>query len=105
MDEFPDLLRKYRERAGLSQNALADRTGKDPGTVNRLESGKRAPVNRETLLTLADALRLTAEEQDDLLAAAGHLPDAFTRAGPRDADLCIRGPGKPAARSRGYTRR
>lgn len=86
-DSFPALLRALRERAGLSQNALADRAGKDPGTVNRLESGKRAPVNRDLVEALATGLALSERERDDLLAAAGHLPRAYERIGLGDPDL------------------
>ena len=84
---FPALLRRFRERAGLSQNGLAERIGKDPGTVNRLESGKRAPVNKGTVLALSRGLDLSDDETSELLAAAGHLPEAYRRIGPQDADL------------------
>lgn len=85
--EFPSLLRRFRERADLSQNGLADRVGRDPGTINRLESGKRAPVNRDLIEDLARALALSPEERDQLLAAAGHIPTAFARLGLADPDL------------------
>ena len=39
MEEFAALLRRWRERAGLSQNALARRMGLNPAYVNRLEHG------------------------------------------------------------------
>lgn len=86
-EQFPALLRRFRERACLSQNGLADRVGRDPGTINRLESGKRAPVNRELVEDLAAGLSLTAEERDLFLAAAGHLPSAFAHLGLGDPDL------------------
>ncbi len=86
-EEFPAALRRLRERAGLSQNALAERAGRDPGTINRLESGKRAPVNRELIEALAGALALSPDERDRLLAAAGHLPAALARVGLADPDL------------------
>lgn len=85
--DFPALLRRFRERARLSQNGLAERVGRDPGTINRLESGKRAPVNRDLIEDLAAALGLSGEERDQLLAAAGHVPDAFARLGLADPDL------------------
>ena len=77
MEEFGPLLSQFRQGSGLSQNALARRAGINPGTVNRLESGQRAPSNRELVLTLADALGLASADRDRLLAAAGHLPIAF----------------------------
>ncbi len=85
--EFQSLLRRFRERAGLSQNGLAERAGRDPGTINRLESGKRAPVNRELIEALAEGLGLAPEERDQLLAAAGHVPTPFARLGLADPDL------------------
>ncbi len=84
---FPGLLRNLRERAGMSQNGLAERAGRDPGTINRLESGKRAPVNRDLVEDLARALDLGPEERDSLLAAAGHLPDVYRQVGLGDPDL------------------
>ena len=84
---FPTMLRSLRERAGMSQNGLAERAGRDPGTINRLESGKRAPVNRELVEDLARALDLEPEDRDALLAAAGHLPDVFRQVGLGDPDL------------------
>ena len=39
---FSALLREFRSRAGLSQNALARRAEIDPAYINRLESGARA---------------------------------------------------------------
>lgn len=87
--DFPSLLKAFRERSGLSQNGLADRCGRDPGTINRLESGKRAPVNREMVEEIARALSLTREEGDALLASAGHLPIAYERVGLADRDLSL----------------
>ncbi len=84
---FPGMLRTLRERAGMSQNGLADRAGRDPGTINRLESGKRAPVNRDLVEDLARALDLAPEERDSLLSAAGHLPDVYRQVGLGDPDL------------------
>jgi transcriptional regulator with XRE-family HTH domain len=84
---FPGMLRGLRESAGMSQNGLAERAGRDPGTINRLESGKRAPVNRDLVEDLARALDLGPEARDALLAAAGHLPDVYRQVGLGDPDL------------------
>jgi transcriptional regulator with XRE-family HTH domain len=46
MDEFAGLFQRLRERAGLSQNALARRMGVNPAYVNRLEHGGRGASNR-----------------------------------------------------------
>ena len=84
---FPELLRRRREAAGLSQNGLAEAAGRDAGTINRLESGKRAPVNRELVEDLSRALGLSEQGHDEFLAAAGHLPDVYRRVGLGDPDL------------------
>jgi transcriptional regulator with XRE-family HTH domain len=48
-------LKKYRDRAGMSQATLAERAGVDRRTVERLESGQRRPTPA-MLAALADAL-------------------------------------------------
>ena len=86
---FGWLLRRYRERAGLSQNGLARASGVDPGSVNRLESGKREPAGRETVLQLIAALNLSPPEGDRLLEVAGHLPSVFDTVAPTDPTLLL----------------
>ena len=86
---FGQLVRRHRERVGMSQNGLAAVAGTDPGTVNRLESGKRAPVNRALVERIAAALSLAPSDRDVLLGAAGHLPEALARLGPADRDLLL----------------
>jgi ribosome-binding protein aMBF1 (putative translation factor) len=44
-----------RERLGLTQTELAERTGIDQGDISRIERGSIFP-NEKTLLRLADAL-------------------------------------------------
>src|SRR5215212_10277960 len=87
MDEFGALFQRWRERAGLSQNALARRMGVNPAYVNRLEHGGRGAQNRELLLGVAAALGLAAAERDELLAAAGHWPAAVETLGAADPTL------------------
>jgi transcriptional regulator with XRE-family HTH domain len=81
MVRFGELLRQYRERAGISQNALGKRTGIHPSIINRLESGEREPARREQIEALARGLGLAPHELDALLAAAGQLPAAIERLG------------------------
>lgn len=85
--EFGARLRAAREAAGLSQNALARLTGLNPATINRLESGERAPSNRELVEKVCDALRLGPAERDEMLASAGHNPDVYERVSPSDPTL------------------
>lgn len=50
-----DKIRQIRERAGISQEELADRLRISPMTVHRIESGKRQlPV--DTLLRFSDTM-------------------------------------------------
>src|SRR5690349_8856354 len=86
-DAVGSLVRAWRERAGLSQNALARRMGVNPAYVNRLEHGGRGAQNRELLLSVAAALGLAAAERDELLAAAGHWPAAVEMLGAADPTL------------------
>ena len=87
MEEFGALLQAWRERAGLSQNALARRMGVNPAYVNRLEHGGRGAGNRELVEAVAEALALAPAERDALLAAAGHWPAALIELGPADPSL------------------
>ncbi|MBX5444490.1 helix-turn-helix transcriptional regulator [Sphaerobacter sp.] len=70
---FAELLKRFREEARTSQSRLAESAGFDHSYVSRLESGNRTPT-REAVVKLADALGLTPEQRDSLLAAAGYMP-------------------------------
>jgi transcriptional regulator with XRE-family HTH domain len=50
-----------RRRRGLSQEKLAERTGLCRDTIFKIEMGQRSP-RLDTLLTLADALRIDVAE-------------------------------------------
>ena len=52
---FADVLRQLRERAGLSQEALATKSGLDRTYISLLERGLRQPTLK-TLVRLAEAL-------------------------------------------------
>ena len=87
-DSFGAVLRTLRERAHLSQSAVARRAGLDPSFVNRLESGQRS-AERSIAERLATALDLEPADADRLLAAGGHLPSLFARVGLQDPTLQI----------------
>jgi transcriptional regulator with XRE-family HTH domain len=89
MESFGALFQRWRERAGLSQNALARRMGVNPAYVNRLEHGGRGAGNRELVDAAADALALSPSERDTLLGAAGHWPGSLAELGPADPSLQI----------------
>jgi len=66
-----DLLRRYREAAGLSQEALAERAGLSARGLLYLEHGMRRPYPA-TLRRLADALSLTPPQREALTLASQH---------------------------------
>ncbi len=68
---FGEVLKRYRKTAGVTQDALAARTGYSTIYIGMLERGERRP-GEATLSLLAQALGLTAEDR----AALG---DAQTR--------------------------
>jgi transcriptional regulator with XRE-family HTH domain len=69
-DDFPQLLKKHRERAGLSQNQLAAQCGICHSYVSRIEQGNRFP-SVETADILARNLHLNPTEYDVFMGAAG----------------------------------
>ncbi|HEY0449409.1 XRE family transcriptional regulator [Actinophytocola sp.] len=74
--QFGPLLRRFRLRAGLTQEGLAERSGLGVRTVRGLETGERADPRVGTVEALADALDLTAAERVELLASTGTQPPA-----------------------------
>lgn len=71
--QFGATLKRYREARRVSQSKLAERAGFDHSYVSRLESGARTPT-RDAVQQLAEALGLERQQQDELLASAGFLP-------------------------------
>jgi len=72
---FGPLLKRYRLAAGLTQEALAERAGYSAVYVGLIERGQRAP-QPSTVALLADALGLTAEDRESLVAAARQVDPA-----------------------------
>ena len=64
---FAELLRHYRERAGLSQEALAEKAGLSSHAISALERGERQRPYPNTLRLLAEALGLAEDEREILL--------------------------------------
>jgi len=71
--QFGALIRQRREAAGLSQRAVAQRSGLNVSYINRLESGKRRP-RRGTILKLAASLGVAGAELDAWFAACDLAP-------------------------------
>lgn len=64
------LLRRYRRRAGLTQEELADRAGMSVRGIGNIERDMPKRVRKETLQLLAEALELTAAERAMFLEIA-----------------------------------
>ena len=77
MRTFAELLTEYIERAGISDTELARSIGVRRQTLFRWKDGQiQRPRYRDDVLRCARRLRLTAEERDLLLTAAGFSPAA-----------------------------
>ena len=66
---FDALLRRHRAVAGLTQEELAERAGLSVRGLRYLEQGLRRPYP-DTVQRLVDALALSAEDRQLLMAAA-----------------------------------
>src|SRR5437764_55602 len=74
---FGALLKRYRQAAGLTQEALAGQAGLSIRTISDLERGLKTRPHPDTVARLAAALRLAPAEQAALLAARqGTVPPA-----------------------------
>jgi transcriptional regulator with XRE-family HTH domain len=89
METFGAVLRRFRQRARLSQLALAKISGVHASIINRFERDERQPADRDMIERLAEGLRLTPAERDCLLAAGGFFPSAIERLGAADPDLLL----------------
>lgn len=71
--DFGDLLRGYRRASDLTQEDLAERAGISVRGLSDLERGVSRAPHRDTILLLADALKLDGVERDRFLATARRL--------------------------------
>lgn len=86
-EEFPTLLRAFRERVGRSRNNLAQEVGVDPSYLTRIEHGDREPPRQHIVEALARALRLSLRDRNCLLVAAGYVPLSVVQLGSWDDAL------------------
>src|SRR5215204_6085328 len=76
MRSFGELLVIFTDRAGISDSELARAIGVQRQTIFRWKEGQTSrPRYREDVLRMAAKLRLTPNERDELLLAAGFPPD------------------------------
>ena len=80
-NDFAQLLRRFRKRAGLTQSELAAKVGVHSSYVSRIERSEREAPSREILHHIADALGLEPGEINEIFLAAGYAPvaDSTTR--------------------------
>lgn len=86
-EEFPSLLRSFREAAGRSRNNLAHEVGVDPSYLTRIEHGDREPPRQHIVEALARALRLSLPDRNRLLVSAGYAPLSVVQLGSWDDAL------------------
>lgn len=90
-NRFGVLLRDARRRAGMTQDALAGRSGVGVRTIRRLENGSGTDPRIGTVTLLADALSVTADERRNLLAAAdGHQQQPPEPTNPKPSVTAVR---------------
>jgi non-specific serine/threonine protein kinase len=93
---FGDILRRYREQAGLSQEELAEKAGVSAAGISALERGVRQQPYPATLRQLADALGLADRERADFLAKP-HSPRTTSQTTPPPGVLRFPARGGPHA--------
>lgn len=76
---FAERLRHLRERAGLSQEELAERAGLTPNAISALERGARRHPYPNTVRALADVLGLLDEERSPTAPRMTRCSSAATR--------------------------
>jgi transcriptional regulator with XRE-family HTH domain len=81
MATFAETLKQLREKAGLTQAALAHRTGLSLGVVRDYEQGRKEPAMRSAF-KLAEALGVTCEAFAATEAAPALQDDTDAQAGP-----------------------
>src|SRR5262245_16932260 len=85
--EFGALLRRLRERAGQSGNALARAVEVDPSYLSRIEHGGREAPRPHVVFALGQALGLSLLDLNRLLFAAGYAPASLQQLGGWDDAL------------------
>ncbi|MDQ0964296.1 tetratricopeptide (TPR) repeat protein/transcriptional regulator with XRE-family HTH domain [Streptomyces sp. B4I13] len=80
---FATTVRRFRLRAGLTQEALSERSGVSVSTIRGMETGKRRNPQLASVRQLASALGLRPAELDELLTAAAGAAERTTIPVPR----------------------
>lgn len=54
-------IKEFREKIGMTQSELAEKSGVSRVTINQIENGKRMNVKSDTLVKIANALETKVE--------------------------------------------
>ena len=71
-NEFGQMLRELRKKAGLSQRGLGDKVNVDFTYISKIESGAKPPPSKKVIIKLATILNIDEEE---MLILAGKIPE------------------------------
>src|SRR6476469_5158198 len=91
---FGELLKRYRQEAWLTQEALAERAGVSPRSIRALEQGESTP-HQDTAQRLAAALSLASAEREQFLRAGAPAPRRTARRGGIRAGIAAVLPAEP----------
>lgn len=75
LDEFRELLKRYRSGRRWSQEHTAAECDMDHSLVSRIEGGQRNPT-RDAIGKFSTGLGLSEAQRDELLMLAGYAPDS-----------------------------
>lgn len=85
-DQLAVLVRRFRRRAQLTQEALAERSGVSIRTIRSIETARQRNPQLASVRQLADALDVSASEREEIVAAVMDAPGptvSDTRSVPR----------------------
>ncbi|MFC0626834.1 helix-turn-helix domain-containing protein [Kribbella deserti] len=85
-ESFGALLHRFRTGAGLTQAELGDLSGLSVQTISTLERGTRSSPRRPTVLAISEALRLSPDAHERLLAAAQPVKQPWPSSDPIGSD-------------------
>jgi hypothetical protein len=89
MAPFHEVLRTFRERAGITAHRLARLGNVNPAYIYRMERPHGQVPRRDLLNSLIGALQLNEFDSECMLVAAGYCPDSIARLGSWDESLGI----------------
>ncbi|MBN2075391.1 MAG: helix-turn-helix domain-containing protein [Dehalococcoidales bacterium] len=90
MKTFAELLTTFIRQAGITDSELARSVGVSRQTIFRWREGlTERPNKREDVTAIADKLRLTPEERNELLMAGGFRPEIISESSGESTDQTV----------------